>query len=97
TPHVIVDGVDEGLGGAFMVMEQVDGVQLLAGLNIGKLLLRLPATLRRLAHQMSSAALQLHALDPMPVVDALVAAGINIGALGVDAPLAAVRDAARTT
>ena len=97
TPRVVADGVDEGLGGAFMVMEHVDGVQLLSGLGMGRLLLQLPATLRRLAHQMSTAALRLHALDPMPVVDALVAAGINIGALGVDARLAAVRDAARTT
>ena len=50
---------DEGLGGAFMVMERVDGVQLLDGLGIGRLLLRLPTTLRRLAHQMSTAALRL--------------------------------------
>ncbi len=41
--------------------------------------------------------MQLHALDPMPVVDALVAARIDIGALGVDARLAEVREAARTT
>jgi aminoglycoside phosphotransferase (APT) family kinase protein len=97
TPRVVADGVDESLGGAFMVMEHVDGVQLLAGLGMGKLLLQLPATLRRLAHQMSTAALRLHALDPMPVVDALIAAGINVGALGVDARLAEVREAARTT
>jgi aminoglycoside phosphotransferase (APT) family kinase protein len=97
TPRVVVDGVDEGLGGAFMVMEHVDGVQLLAGLSMGRLLLQLPATLRGLAHQMSTAALQLHALDPMPVVDALIAAGINVGSLGVDARLAEVRGAARTT
>ena len=84
TPRVVVDGVDHELGGAFMVMEHVDGVQLLAGLGMGRLLLQLPATLRRLAHQMSTAALRLHALDPMPVIDALVAAGINVGALGVD-------------
>ncbi len=36
TPRVVVDGVDEGLGGAFMVMERVDGVQLLDGLSIGE-------------------------------------------------------------
>jgi hypothetical protein len=78
-------------------MEHGDGVQLLAGLGMGKLLLRLPTTLRRLAHQMSTAALRLHALDPMPVVDGLIAAGINVGSLGVDARLAEVREAARTT
>jgi aminoglycoside phosphotransferase (APT) family kinase protein len=97
TPSVVADGVDAGLGGAFMVMEHVAGTQLLAGLSMGRLLVHLPATLRRLSHQMSTAALRLHALDPMPVVDALVAAGINIGSLGVEARLAEVREAARTT
>ena len=97
TPRVMADGVDDDLGGAFMVMEHVDGVQLLAGLGLGRLLLQLPATLRRLAHQMSTATLRLHALHPMPVVDALIAAGINVGALGVDARMAEVRAAARST
>ena len=97
TPRVVVDGFDEALGGAFMVMEHVDGVQLLDGLSIGRLLIRLPPTLRRLAHQMSSAALRLHALDPRPLTDALVAAGINIGSLGVEARMAEVRTAAQTT
>ena len=40
TPRVVADGVGEGLGGAFMVMEHVDGAQLLAGLGIGRLLLQ---------------------------------------------------------
>ena len=97
TPRVLADGVDDDLGGAFMVMEHVDGEKLLAGLGLGRLLLQLPATLRRLAHQMSAAELRLHALDPMPVVDALVAAGINIGALGVEARMAEVRSAAANT
>jgi aminoglycoside phosphotransferase (APT) family kinase protein len=97
TPRVVLDGEDAGLGGSYMVMEHVEGIQLLAGLSVGRLLMHLPATLRRLAHQMSTAALRLHALDPMPVVDALVAAGINIGSLGVEARLAEVRVAARTT
>ena len=63
---------------------------LLAGLAWVVLLLQLPATLRRLAPD-EHGSVDLHALDPMPVVDALVAAGINIGALGVDARLAEVR------
>jgi aminoglycoside phosphotransferase (APT) family kinase protein len=97
TPRVVADGNDAGLGGAFMVMEHVEGAPLLAGLGIGRLLLQLPATLRRLAHQMSTAALQLHALDPRPVSDALVEAGIDVGSLGVEARFVEVREAARST
>jgi aminoglycoside phosphotransferase (APT) family kinase protein len=97
TPRVVVDGNDSGLGGAFIVMEHVDGEPLLAGLGLGRLLLQLPATVRRLAHQMSTAALRLHALDPKPVTDALVDAGIDVGSLGVEARFAEVREAARTT
>ena len=97
TPRVLIDGNDSGLGGAFMVMEHVDGDPLLAGLGIGRLLLQLPAVMRRLAHQMSTAALRLHALDPKPVKDALFDAGIDVGSLGVEARLAEVREAARTT
>jgi aminoglycoside phosphotransferase (APT) family kinase protein len=97
TPRVLLGGFDERLGGPFMVMERVDGAQLLEGLNIGRALLTLPKTLRRLAHQLSSATLQLHDLDPRPVSDAFDAAGVDIGSLGPEARLAEIRNAARST
>jgi aminoglycoside phosphotransferase (APT) family kinase protein len=97
TPRVVLDGFDEGLGGAFMVMERVDGVQLLEGLSLGGALLRLPKTLRRIARQLSVASVQLHDLDPRPVLTSLEAAGINPDALGPEARFTEIRDAARTT
>jgi aminoglycoside phosphotransferase (APT) family kinase protein len=97
TPRVLLDGFDDGLGGAFMVMERVEGVPLLAGLNLGRALLRLPTTLRRLAQQLSTATLRLHDLDPQPVVDSLEAAGVEVAALGTEARLDEIRRAAATS
>ena len=97
TPRVVLDGFDEGLGGAFMVMERAEGVPLLAGLNLGRMLLRLPTTLRRLAQQLSTASLRLHDLDPQPVVSALEAAGIDAAALGTEVRLDEIRRAAQTS
>jgi aminoglycoside phosphotransferase (APT) family kinase protein len=97
TPSVVLDGFDEGLGGAFMVMERVEGVPLLAGLNLSRALLRMPTTLRRLAVQLSTATLRLHELDPQPVADSLEAAGIDAAALGTDARLDEIRQAAATS
>jgi aminoglycoside phosphotransferase (APT) family kinase protein len=97
TPRVLLGGFDERLGGAFMVMERVGGVQLLSGLNIGRALLTLPKVLRRVAHQLSSATLQLHDLDPQPIRDALEAGGVDIASLGPAARLEEIRNAARTS
>jgi aminoglycoside phosphotransferase (APT) family kinase protein len=94
TPRVVLDGFDEGLGGTFMVMERVDGVPLLAGLRIGRALFRLPKTLRGLARQLSVVTVQLHDLDPQPVIDSLQHAGIDIATLGVAARLDEIRAAA---
>jgi aminoglycoside phosphotransferase (APT) family kinase protein len=93
TPRVVLDGVDAPLGGAFMVMERVEGVQLLAGLGLGGALLRLPKTVRRVARQLSTATLQLHAIDPQPIADALRSGGVDIAALGVAARFGEIRDA----
>jgi aminoglycoside phosphotransferase (APT) family kinase protein len=97
TPRVVLDGFDEGLGGAFMVMERAEGVPLLAGLNVGRVLLRLPTTLRLLAQQLSTATLRLHDLDPQPVVDSLAAAGIDVAALGTEVRLEEIRRAAEAS
>jgi aminoglycoside phosphotransferase (APT) family kinase protein len=94
TPRVVLDGFDEGLGGAFMVMERAEGVPLLAGLNVGRLLLRMPTTLRRIAQQLSTATLRLHELDPQRVIDSLEAAGVDVAALGTEARLDEIRHAA---
>lgn len=96
TPRVVVDGCDDALGGAFMVMERVDGVHLLSGLKIGGALVRLPKTIRRVARLLASATLQLHALDAQPIADALESAGIDVGSLGVEARFAEIREAARS-
>lgn len=93
TPRVVLDGSDEALGGAFIVMERVDGVQLLAGLGLGGALLRLPKTIRRVARLLSTATLQLHALDPQPIVEALQASGVDIASLGVAARFEEIRSA----
>ena len=78
-------------GGAFMVMERVDGVQLLTGLGIGGALLRLPKTIRRVARLLATATLQLHALDAQPIADGLESAGIDVGSLGVEVRIAEIR------
>ncbi|MEP7115063.1 MAG: phosphotransferase [Ilumatobacteraceae bacterium] len=94
TPRVVMSGFEESLGGAFMVMERADGVQLLAGLGIGSALLSLPKILRRVARLLSVATVQLHALNPLPITRALDAAGIDVAALGVEARFSEVRAAA---
>jgi aminoglycoside phosphotransferase (APT) family kinase protein len=94
TPRVVLGGFDEGLGGAFMVMERAGGVPLLAGLKLGRMLLRMPTTLRRLAQQLSTASLRLHELDPQPVIDSLEEADVDVAALGTEARLDEIRAAA---
>ncbi|MEY2415772.1 MAG: hypothetical protein QOH53_1106, partial [Ilumatobacteraceae bacterium] len=94
TPRVVVDGNDEALGGAFMVMQRVEGVALLAGLSIGRALWTLPKTVRRVASQLSVASVHLHDLDPQPVVEALNEAGVDIASLGVAARMNEIGGAA---
>ena len=97
TPRVVLDGVDDALGGAFMVMERVDGAPLLGRLGIGGTLVRLPKTIRRVARLLATATLQLHALDARPIADGLESAGIDVGSLGVEARFAEIRDAVRSS
>ena len=94
TPRVVLDGFDEGLGGSFMIMERADGVALLEGLAIGSALLGLPKILRRVARQLSIAAVQLHDLDPQPIAESLEAAGVDVASLGVESRLDEIRAAA---
>ncbi|HZY09103.1 MAG TPA: hypothetical protein VFE69_15200, partial [Ilumatobacteraceae bacterium] len=49
TPRVVLDGVDDALGGAFMVMRRVDGVGLLEDLSLGRTVLQFPKVARHLA------------------------------------------------
>lgn len=97
TPRVVLGGFDDVLGGAFMVMERVDGTALLDGLGLGRTLLRLPTTLRRVAHQLSAATLQLHELDPLPVIESLEDAGIDTALSGVEARFDEIRAAAQAS
>jgi len=94
TPLVVLDGNDQALGGAFMVMQRAEGVALLAGLSIGRALWTLPKTVRRVASQLSVASVQLHDLDPLPVVEALDEAGVDIASLGVAGRINEIRAAA---
>ncbi len=97
TPRVVLAGIDEGVGGAFMVMERAPGVAPLDGLALGRTLLRLPTTLRRVAQQLSSATLALHGLDPQPIIESLERAGIDIAQLGVEARLEEINSAAQSS
>jgi aminoglycoside phosphotransferase (APT) family kinase protein len=97
TPRVVLHGFDAELGGAFMVMERVDGAPLLAGLKIGGTMLSLPKTLRRVARQLSVATTQLHELDPQPILESLTAAGVDPDSLGPASRLAEIRAAAGST
>lgn len=97
TPHVVIDGNDEALGGAFMVMQRVEGAPLLEGLSIGRALWTLPKMVRRVASQLSVASVRLHDLDPQPVADALDAAGVDVTSLGVAGRVDEIRAAAETS
>ncbi|HVE19205.1 MAG TPA: phosphotransferase [Ilumatobacteraceae bacterium] len=94
TPRVVVDGTDEAVGGAYMVMQRVEGVALLAGLSIGRTLWTLPKTVRRVASQLSVASVRLHDLDPQPVIDALDEADVDVASLGVAGRINEIRGAA---
>jgi aminoglycoside phosphotransferase (APT) family kinase protein len=97
TPRVLLGASDDALGGAFMVMERVDGDALLAGLGIGRALFGLPKTLRWLARQLSIASVQLHDLDPQPIIESLELAGVDRAALGTEARLGEIRGAAEAS
>jgi aminoglycoside phosphotransferase (APT) family kinase protein len=97
TPGVVLDGFDEGLGGAFMVMKRVDGISPLDGLGFGRAMIGLPKTLRRLPQQLSTAAARLHDLDARPIIDSLEMAGVDIAALGVAARLDEIGRAAQAS
>jgi len=94
TPRVVLDGVDDALGGAFMVMKRVDGVGLLDELSLGKTVLQFPKVARHLAAQLSRAAIELHELDPQPLIDRLRDVGIDAASLGVHARLDQIDEAA---
>ena len=55
---------------------------------------RLPKTVRRVASQLSVASVQLHDLDPQPVIDALDEAGVDVASLGVTGRINEIRAAA---
>jgi aminoglycoside phosphotransferase (APT) family kinase protein len=74
TPRVrAAGGPEDGLGRAFMVMDRVDGVPLLAGLESTAGLLGAPRRLGRMPDMLASLMAQLHAIDPRPVRDELAA------------------------
>lgn len=79
TPPVLAAGVDEALGGPYIVMPRVAGEPLLGGLSLGPSLFGLPGVLHRLPGQLATAAIELHQLDPAPLERALDAAGVSAG------------------
>jgi aminoglycoside phosphotransferase (APT) family kinase protein len=94
TPRVVLDGVDDALGGAFMVMRRVDGDDLLHDLGLTRMVLQFPKVARHLAAQLSRAAVELHELDPQPLIDRLRDVGVDVAALGVHARLEEIDAAA---
>ena len=94
---MVVDGFDDPLGGAFMVMERVDGVAPFDDLGFGRAMVGMPTTFRRLPRLLATVTFELHRLDPQPIVDALDLAGIDVGDLGVAAHLDEIDRVARTT
>ena len=78
TPTVhAAGGPDDGLGQAFMVMDLAPGAPLLTGLNGARALVALPRLARYLPDLLATTMAQLHGLDPQPVRDRLVRAGIR--------------------
>ncbi|HZX53946.1 MAG TPA: phosphotransferase [Ilumatobacteraceae bacterium] len=94
TPEVVLDGVDEALGGAFLVMRRVEGVGLFGDVSLGRTVLQFPKMARHLAGQLSRAAVALHQLDPQPLTDRLQQAGVDVSALGVESRLGQIDAAA---
>jgi aminoglycoside phosphotransferase (APT) family kinase protein len=70
-PAVRAAGDGAHLGCTYMVMDRAAGVPLLAGLRGAGAVRSLPRLVRRLPRLLASTALELHLLDPGPVVDAL--------------------------
>ena len=79
-PALLVGGVDEGLGGGFLVMPRVPGRVMLDAL-LGPRLIWMPDMLARLH-------LGLHVLDPAPVRRTAAAAGFDPARLSVSDDLA---------
>jgi aminoglycoside phosphotransferase (APT) family kinase protein len=77
TPIVAASGTADGLGEAYMVMRRAAGSPPLAGLQLGKTLLRLRSILANLPTLLAHAAAELHALNPDPLTSELVAAGVS--------------------
>ncbi|HEX2784038.1 MAG TPA: phosphotransferase [Ilumatobacteraceae bacterium] len=94
-PAVLLDGYDESLGGAYMVMPFAAGKSPLSGLGPGSFL-RVPRLLRRLPVQLAEVAVSLHRVDPAGVASALTEGGFPASGDGVEPRLAAIRAAAGT-
>ncbi len=95
TPAVLLDGYDDSLGGAFMVMPFAEGKSPLSGLGPGSLF-RARRLLRRLPVQLAEVAVRLHRVDPAPVAAALASGGFSPSGDGVEPRLAMIRTASET-
>jgi aminoglycoside phosphotransferase (APT) family kinase protein len=95
TPAVLLDGYDDSLGGAFMVMPFAAGRSPLSGLGPGSLL-HVPRLLRQLPVQLAEIAVRLHRVDPAPLATALADGGFSPSGDGIEPRLAMIRAAAGT-
>ena len=94
TPRILVAGAPTKTTGPWSVMDLATGHPLMAGLSGAGAIAKLPQLARALPRQLATAAAQLHALDPAPVRDALVAAiGTPVGIDGLIEHLSARLDA----
>jgi aminoglycoside phosphotransferase (APT) family kinase protein len=84
TPHIHLTGQSGGsLGGAWAVMDYVDGRQLLAGFDGVAAIRQLPLLLRRLPRQLAATMTAIHGIDPEPIVERVRAAAPR-AALSID-------------
>jgi aminoglycoside phosphotransferase (APT) family kinase protein len=70
-PAVRAAGDGVHLGRTYLIMDRAPGGPLLAGLDGARAILSLPRTVRRLPRLLAATALDLHLLEPGPIVDAL--------------------------
>ncbi len=96
TPDVLASGVDDGLGGAYMIMRRAVGRPPLTDLTMPRALPSLPRIMRELPDLLARVALQLHAVDPVPLRAALDDGGVILPAISELGHLRNIEAAAAT-
>jgi aminoglycoside phosphotransferase (APT) family kinase protein len=70
TPEVVHFDIDARLDGRrYFVMAFMSGVPMMGGINLGTMLRQGPRLLSRLSHMTAEVQVQLHSIDPTPIID----------------------------